>query len=721
MSASAGPVAIGVDIGGTFTDAVCVDTAGETHLLKIPTTTRNPSAGAIAAIDVMRRRWGVAPEAITRFVHGTTIATNAVLERKGARIGLITTAGFKDVLEIGRQMRRAMYDLVLQPETPVFLAPGAFRKEVPERIGPAGEILAPLDEAAVVQAVAELVVEGIEAIAVCYLFSFVNPAHEQRTREIISRLHPGLMVSLSCEVDPAFREYERTCVTAFDAYVKPVVGRYLEEMERDLAAAGVAAPLQVMQSRGGVCSSAVARRRPVRLFLSGPAAGVVGALEAGRAVGIDDLIAVDIGGTSCDVALIGGGMPLSRAESVIAGYGVRVPSVDITTIGTGGGSIAWLDGGGALRVGPQSAGSEPGPACYDRGGAAATVTDASLILGYIDPDYFAGGSLTLAPQRAREIVEQTIARPLGIPVEAAALGIHRVLNAQMSEAIRLVSIGRGIDPRGFALLPLGGGGPLHACALARELGMTRIAVPRHPGVLSASGLLSAPVEHEISAAFQRDIGAISWPEVRAMLDSLDLACARLMRDETVLSERIRIRYFADICYIGQSHHLEIPLDIAGSDPLGLLYRDFLAAHDRIYGYSTEAPARIVNLRTVHVVPVAPASERCPLSNPPPLAGEGRVGVRLPDTLNAAPSGISPVEPPPRRADPLESSSARKPDRSILTADGPVVAAIYQRASLAPGAAIAGPAIVEQIDTTVLIEAGWRGTVAPNGTLLLTSD
>ena len=505
MNALAGPFAIGVDIGGTFTDVVCLDPAGHMRLLKLPTTPRNPSAGAIEAVGFMRRQWRVPPDAIARFVHGTTIATNAVLERKGARIGLITTAGFKDVLEIGRQMRRAMYDLVLQPETPVFLAPGAFRKEVPERIGPAGEVLVPLDEAAVARAVGELAAEGVEAIAVCYLFSFVNPAHELRTREIISHLHPELMVSLSCEVDPAFREYERTCVTAFDAYVKPVVGRYLEAMERDLAGAGVGAPLQIMQSRGGVCSSSVARRRPVRLFLSGPAAGVVGALEAGRQVGLDDLITVDIGGTSCDVALVSGGIPLNRAESTIAGYSVRVPSVDITTIGAGGGSIAWLDAGGALRVGPESAGSEPGPACYDRGGDAATVTDASLILGYIDPDYFAGGSLKLMPYRAREAVARTIAQPLGISVEMAALGIHRVLNAQMSEAVRLVSIGRGIDPRGYALLPLGGGGPLHACALARELGMTRIAVPIHPGVLSAAGLLSAPIEHEISAAFQRDL------------------------------------------------------------------------------------------------------------------------------------------------------------------------------------------------------------------------
>jgi N-methylhydantoinase A/oxoprolinase/acetone carboxylase beta subunit len=681
MGEAAGPFAIGVDIGGTFTDVVCLDAAGGMRLLKLPTTPRDPSAGALEAVGLMRERWGVAPDAIARFVHGTTIATNAVLERKGARIGLITTAGFKDVLEIGRQMRRAMYDLVLQPETPAFLAPGALRKEVRERIGPDGAVLTPLDEADAARTVGELAADGVEAIAVCYLFSFLNPAHELRTREIIHRLHPELMVSLSCEVDPAFREYERTCVTAFDAYVKPVVGRYLEAMENDLAAAGIGAPLQIMQSRGGVCSSAVARRRPVRLFLSGPAAGVVGALEAGRGVGLDDLITVDIGGTSCDVALIGGGAPLNRAESTIAGYAVRVPSVDITTIGAGGGSIAWLDTGGALRVGPQSAGAEPGPACYDRGGEKATVTDASLILGYIDPDYFAGGSLRLAPERARDSVERTIAKPLGMSVEAASLGIHRVLNAQMSEAIRLVSIGSGIDPRGYALLPLGGGGPLHACALARELGMRRIAVPLHPGVLSAAGLLSAPVEHEMSAAFQRDLAATSWPEIREMLDRLDVACARLMHDENVPPQRARIRYFADVCYIGQSHHLEIPLDATDADSLDPLYRGFLAAHDRIYGYSTAIPARIVNLRSVHV---------------------------------------SPVDRPPHRASPVKTGSARKPDRRIVTSDGPVTAAVYDRASLAPDAEIAGPAIVEQIDTTTLIEAGWHGTVAANGTLLLTA-
>ena len=684
MGQATGKFEIGVDIGGTFTDVVCRDGTGAIRLVKIPTTRRNPSAGVKAAMEYMRREWRVLPDEIVRFVHGTTVATNAVIEAKGARIGLLATKGFKDVLEIGRQMRHSVYDLVLKPETPVFLAPGARRKEVDERLTATGEVLVPLDERSVVRAVDELVAEGVEAIAVSYLFSFLNPAHERRTREIVVERHPGLMVSLSCEVDPAFREYERTCVTAFDAYIKPVVGRYLERMEQDLADDGVETPLQIMQSRGGISASSIARQRPVRLFLSGPAAGVIGGLEVGRAAGIEDLITVDIGGTSCDIALIRGGRPLIRAEGEIGGYSVRVPMVDVNAIGAGGGSIAWIDGAGSLRVGPQSAGSEPGPACYGRGGEQATVTDASVVLGYIDPEYFAAGSLKLSPETARRTIESTIARPLGLGLDHAALGIHRVLNAQMAEAIRLVSIGRGIDPRGYTLLPLGGGGPLHATALARELGIRRIAVPPHPGVLSATGLLFAPIEHESSVAFPRPLAGLEWSEVERALADRDQACARLMRSEGVPAAHTHVFYFADICYVGQSYHLEIPLRPDAANPLSTLYRDFLAAHDRIYGYSTASPARIVNLRTVHVSPV---DRPYPETECPNRAGGG---------------------------------AARKPDRRILTAEGPADAAVYDRAGLTIGAEIAGPAIVDQIDTTTLIEAGWHGMVAPSGTLLLTA-
>jgi len=683
MSEAEHQVEIGVDIGGTFTDVVCRAGDGAMRLVKIPTTRENPSAGVRAALDLMRRDWSIPAHAIARFVHGTTVATNAVLEAKGAKIGLLTTEGFRDVLEIGRQMRRAMYDLMLKPEAAGFLAPGRLRKEVRERVTATGAVLVPLDEASVERAVMELRDEGVSAIAVSLLFSFLNPAHELRIREIIGRLAPDVMVSLSSEVDPAFREYERTCVTAFDAYLKPVVDRYLESMERDLAAAGVQAPLQIMQSRGGIASSRIARRRPVRLFLSGPAAGVIGGLEVGWALGIDDLITIDVGGTSCDIALVSGGQPLVRSEGTIGGYAVRVPMVDVNAIGAGGGSIAWLDDAGSLRVGPESAGSEPGPACYDRGGEDPTVTDASVLLGYIDPGYFAGGSLTLVPERAREAIRRKIADPLNMPIETAALGIHRVVNAQMAEAIRLVSIGRGIDPRGYTLVPLGGAGPLHATALARELGIARIVVPRHPGVLSAAGLLYAPIEHEVSAAFPRALDGLAWPEVRRALDELDRTCAELMRSEGVAPERCQIVYSADVCYVGQSYHLDVPLSPAAPDPLAALYQDFQAAHDRVYGHSTDARARVVNLRTIH---------RCVVS--------------ASRSASYAAAG----------------ASVEKPRRRILTAEsaGFVDAAIHERGALAPGARLAGPAIVEQGDTTTLIEPGWRAEVAPNGTLILSS-
>ncbi len=685
MAEAAGKFEIGVDIGGTFTDVVCRDGKGAMRLVKIPTTRRNPSAGVKAAMDYMQREWRVSPDEIVRFVHGTTVATNAVLEAKGAKIGLLTTVGFKDVLEIGRQMRHAVYDLVLKPETPVFLAPGALRKEVCERVTATGDVLVPLDESSVVHAVDELAAEGVESIAVSYLFSFLNPAHERRTREIIADRHPHIMVSLSCEVDPAFREYERTCVTAFDAYIKPLVGRYLESMEQDLAGDGVQTPLQIMQSRGGISSSTIARQRPVRLFLSGPAAGVIGGLEVGRAAEIEDLITVDIGGTSCDIALISRGQPLIRAEGEIGGYSVRVPMVDVNAIGSGGGSIAWIDGAGSLRVGPQSAGSEPGPACYDRGGERATVTDASVILGYINPDYFAAGSLKLSPGLARRTIETTIARPLGVSVEHAALGIHRVLNAQMAEAIRLVSIGRGIDPRGYTLLPLGGGGPLHATALARELGIRRIAVPPHPGVLSATGLLFAPIEHESSVAFPRLLAGLEWSEMERALGDRDLACASLMRSEGVPAARTQIFYFADVCYVGQSYHLEIPLQTGAANPLETLYRDFLATHDRIYGHSTEGAARIVNLRSIQRSTV------------------GR------------PATAAPARP--------QGDNAPKGKRSILTAESGrfIPADVYDRSTMAIGLEIRGPAIVEQPDTTTLIEPGCRATVVADGTLIITAD
>jgi N-methylhydantoinase A len=678
-----GAYRVGVDIGGTFTDVVCVDDTGAMLLLKTPTTRGAPGIGVGIALRRLAEEHGVDAGAIARFAHGTTVATNAVLERKGSRTGLLTTEGFRDVLEIGRSFRPNMYDLFVRQNTPTFLAPRSRRQPVRERIGPAGEVLTPLDHASLQRAVAALLAEGVEAIAVSFLFSFLNPAHELTARDAILAAAPGMHVSLSHEVDPAFREYERTCITAFDAYVKPVLSRYLQALEDDLAALGVPAPLQVMQSRGGLSSAAVARQRPVRLFLSGPAAGVIGGQSVGALVGQTDLVTFDVGGTSCDIALVQRGEPIVRPNGVIDGYVVRVPMVDVNAIGAGGGSIAWIDDGGGLRVGPHSAGSEPGPACYGRGGELPTVTDASIVLGYIDPAYFAGGTVPLDPALAYRAVQEKIAQPLGISVEAAALGIHRVVNAQMSEGIRLVSVKRGIDPRGFTLVPLGGGGGVHATALARDLSMTRILVPRFPGVLAACGLLAAPVEHEVAAAFSPPLAEEAVAAIRPVLAALDAKCAALMAQEGLAEGAYAIRHAADICYVGQSYPIEVPLDLAAlqAGGIGPLHDAFLAAHERLHGHGERGPARFVNLRAVATALQAP-----------------------PDAQAYHPGG-GPVS---------------KGSRSVLFGEGTqrVVAALIDRAALSEGDVVHGPAIIEQADTTTLLDPGWRAQVITGGTLIL---
>jgi N-methylhydantoinase A len=675
-------VEVGIDIGGTFTDVVCRRNGTSISIVKLATTRADPSLAVLTAVEHMVKEWNVAPAAIKRLLHGTTIATNAVLERKGARVGLITSHGFRDVLEIGRVMRQKLYGAILEPETPVFLAPRKFRKEATEQISSTGGVIVPLDEASVITAVDDLVAQGVDVIAVAYIFSFLNSAHEQRTREIIRQRHPKMLVSLSSDVDPAFREYERTVVTAFDAYMKPVVDSYLQHLETGVAEAGVSAPLQIMQSRGLLAGTAVARLRPVRLFMSGPAGGVIGGSIAGAMVGRNNLITIDIGGTSSDIALVENGQPIIRSEGKVGGYLIRVPMVDVNAIGSGGGSIAWLDDAGGLRVGPHSAGSDPGPACYGRGGQKATVTDASIVLGYLNPDYFAGGSIKLDPALARTTIEREVAKPLGLSVEEAALGIHRVVNATMAEGIRLVSVRQGRDPRDFTLVALGGAGPVHATALAADLNISSVVIPVHPGVLAAAGLLSAPTGHEVSAAYPRKLAALDIADLTGALHTLDAQCAALMANENLEPAGIEVRHFADMCYVGQSYHLEIPFAVQGADTEGRLREDFLKYHEQVYGYATDNPISLVNLRTVHQAKPATALFQ---SSYTPAPGEARKGTRL---------------------------------IRVAGAPHPVEAGIYARTSLIAGTIIAGPAVVEQTDTTTLLEPGWTARVCADGSLLL---
>ena len=711
------PLHIGVDIGGTFTDIVALDGDGRLTLTKVPSTPKDLLDGIGAALRRVLALAGARPEAVERFIHGTTVATNAVLEQKGAVTAILATDGFEDVLELGRQKRARMYDLDMDPETPTFLAPRRRRAGIRERLDARGRVLAPLDEAQVRREVARLRAQGVQAIAVCYLFSFVNAAHERRTRELIAEAAPEISVSLSSEVDPTFREYERTCVTAFDAYLGPVVKRYLAGLAERLRQLGVSAPPLIMRSRGGIVSAALAAEQPVTLFLSGPAGGVIGAKFAAEKSGVSDFVSLDMGGTSNDVAMVRGGRPLIAAEGAIGPYPVRTPMVDVSTIGAGGGSIAWIDAAGGLRVGPRSAGAEPGPACYARGGEAATVTDASLILGYLDPERFAGGLMRLDVAAAERALA-AVGAPLGLSAVSAAAGIHRVINARMADQIRLQTIKRGYDPRQFALVVLGGAGPVHGVALAEEMGMRDVIVPETPGVLAALGLLSAAVEHHHARTLQAPTDAVDLVAVNRCLAELDAAGRARMRTEGVPAEDVAVAYSADMRYVGQAYELEVPLTapVAG-ERMGEILAAFHAVHERVYGYArAQQPVAFVNFRAVHTYQL-----------PRPII-EGLGAIRGPHPANRLAAG--PPSPPGARrapAEPWHSSAdaatrlddARIGQRRAWFAPGGFMAtAIYDRPRLPLGASVVGPAIIEQADTTTVIPPGHAALVEASGNLRL---
>lgn len=677
-----GDVSIGVDTGGTFTDLVCEVSGQPTRLLKVPSTPHDPSQAVLDGLERACREWNIDPRSITRIVHGTTVGTNAVLERKGARIGLLTSEGFRDVFEIGRQVRDPVYRIRLTPATPVFMLPRSRRKEIPERLDGQGRVLTPLDLDAVRASVHELQADGVTCIAVAFLFSYLNPAHEFATRRLIEEEFPEIQTSLSVDVDPRFREYERTLATSFDAYIKPVVSRYLKRLQSTLTASGVGANLQLMQSGGGTMATDVAITRPVRLFLSGPAGGVIGAEKEGRLVDERNLITIDIGGTSSDIALIADGMPLTSSEGSIAGWPVRVPMVEVHALGAGGGSIARVDASGALSVGPESCGANPGPACYDRGGTNASVTDASLVLGYLNPDYFADGTFSINPALSLAAVAKEVADPLDITIEKAAIGIHRVVNANMAEGIRLVSTRKGFDPRNFVLVPLGGGGGTHATALADELGIKRIMIPRSPGVLSAQGLLSAPIEHETTRSYRVPLDNLDIGELRGKLAELDAHLDELMALEGVPRAQIEIRYFAELCYVGQSFFLDVPLNVTFSDVRENLATAFVARHHQLYGHAPDAPVMIVSVRSVHRVAQTTAEEG--LSN---MSTE-------------------------------EGSAASSRPVLFIDQSAYIDTPVFRRSSLAAGQVVEGPVLVEQADTTIVVSPGWQVRVHENGPLIL---
>ena len=681
-------VLVAVDIGGTFTDVVVIDPdTGRHHATKVPTTPSRLIDGVRAGTEAALRLAGARPSDVERFVHGTTIGTNAVLERRGATTAVIATDGFEDSLEIGRLRRTRMYDLFMDAETPVFLAPRRRRRGIRERVAADGSVVVPLDEEHVVATVRSLQEEEeVSAFAVCLLFSFRNASHERRVRELIRELDPSLSVSLSSEVDPMFREYERTVVTAFDAYIRPVINGYVNDLTRELSEIGIDAPLQVMQSRGGVTSAELVADRPVSVLLSGPAAGVIGARHAGSLSGLEDLITIDVGGTSADICLVQSNKPLLTTEGAIDSYPLRIPMMDISTIGAGGGSLAWVDSAGNFRVGPRSAGADPGPACYGRGGTEATVTDAGVVLGYLNPEFFAGGSLRLDADAAHRAVEAFGAR-LGLSTLSAAAGIHRLINSQMADAIRLVSVRRGYDPRDFALVLLGGAGPVHGGRLAAELSMSNMVVPALPGVLSALGLTVARIEHDQAVTVAARLDGAVPERLESVFAELEREVARRMRtDNAPEGETVSVRA-ADGRYVGQAYTLEIPIDQPISTSSIAAYREaFDAAHRRVYGHADpDAAVELVNARVVQ----SWAFPSFALDQTPPRG---------------------------RRATAPERRKAYFEELG-----GYVMVPVYRRYELEEGIRINGPAIVEQFDSTLVIYPGHLATVERSGNLMVTAS
>jgi N-methylhydantoinase A len=669
---------VGVDVGGTFTDLAAVDDAGgAVRLEKVPTTPADQSLGVAAGLAALLARHGVPPAAVTYLGHGTTVCLNAVLERKGARTGLVTTQGMRDLLELRRQTRDDLYDL--QADRPEPLVPRDLRRDVPERTLADGTIATALDLEAVRAAVGALVADGVDALAVCFLHAYANPAHERAAAALVRREFPGLYLSVSSDVLPEFREFERLSTTVMNAYVGPVMARYLQRFEERAAALGLGAPPLILQSNGGVATVSQVRERPVFTMASGPSAGVTGAgYLAGRA-GHPRIITFDMGGTSTDVSVVEHGAPVTAAEKAYHGYPVKAAMLDVDSVGAGGGSLAWVDPGGFLRVGPRSAGAEPGPAAYGRGGESATVTDANLLLGRLDAGAFLGGALRLDPERAARAIERDVARPLALPVTDAALGVIKVVDAGMAAAIRLATVERGRDPRQFTLVAFGGAGPMHAAAVARLLGIPRVLVPPSPGVLCALGLLVADVRTELSRTALRRTDRTTPAEVAAIFADLEARATDWARRGGLPAEPLTLVRAIEMRYARQNH--ELPVEVGRRLAAADLDRRFHRAHRRAFGYAAPGePTQLVTFRVTATLPVTR-----PVIVPAPEPGEASRG---------------------RRAVYFESTK------------GFVETAVLDRARLAPGDGVTGPAVIEQLDCTTVIEPGQTATVDGHGNLVI---
>ena len=665
-------VRIGVDVGGTFTDLVALHPSGATSSCKVPTTPAAPAVGVlngIATLDPSSGPWA-------SLAHGTTLVTNAIVERRGAPVGLITTRGFRDVLEIARQNRSHLYRLDL-PAKPEPLVPRHLRLEVTERIGADGNVRVPLALDELGPIVDEFESRGVESVAICLLHAYANPAHEQALRLALAPRFRHL--SISSEINAEFREYERTCTTVLNAAVMPLAARYLDDLVGRLDARHGRRSLHLLHSGGGMMSVEAARARPLAMAMSGPAAGVAAAAHTARALGIGRALAFDMGGTTTDVCLIADGIPETAAQRKLGEYPVRLPMLAVESIGAGGGSIARAEGAGSLKVGPRSAGAVPGPACYGLGGEEPTVTDANLVLGRLDPDRVYGGSIRLDPGRAHAALE-ALGRRLGLSVTAAAQGVVDVANASMLRALRLVSVQRGYDLREFALIAYGGAGPLHAGALACQAGMSRVIVPAHSGAFSALGCLVSPLSYDAVQTHRARLESWDAKVVGDRFRTLEQQCLHPLVEEGHAVASVRVARSLDLRYTGQNYEINVPYEDGDVAALRLAFE---RRHRQLYGYATGESVECVNLRLTARVESGAAMMPAPAE----AGAAGPVGRR----------------------------------RAFFPDAGEVSIPRHERSGLGVGQAIAGPAVIEDDWSTTVVYPGQRAASDSLGNLVIESD
>lgn len=679
---------VGIDIGGTFTDMFLVEPNGESRIYKSPTTPHDPSVGLINVLSKAATDVGETLEEflsrVDTIVHGTTIATNAVLTRKGAKTGFLTTAGFRDLLNMRRGIRSRQNDSKYGPPEP--LVPRDRIATIEERTDVNGQELTPLNEQQVRRAAQQFREDGVEAVAVSYLWSFLDSAHEDRTAEILKEELPGVFVTASNEVLPQIRAYERHSTTVLNAFTGPKLQNYLANIERQLNEQGFQGTLLIVQSNGGVMSPEFASRSAASALLSGPAAAPEAALRYARRHGSENVITVDMGGTSFDVSLVHRGNPLLTENSEIGGYHVALPMLDIHTVGAGGGSLVWIDSGGILRVGPESATADPGPVCYGRGGTIPTTTDADLLMGYLNPDFFGDGAFSLDVEAARRAVEEKIAIPLGLSTNEAINGIYRVVNATMAEAVNEVSVKRGFDPREFTLVVAGGAGPIHAVPIAQELGIRKIIVPRESSVFCAVGTLVTDLKHMYARTLASDITTLDLEKAGDVLREMREEAETTLQHEGVSPELIELRFSADIRYIGQFDEVEVPLEFGGTVTAAAVERavqEFERSHEQLNGY--RLPGEQTELITLRLTALGHTSK--PTIFETPSAGD-------------------------------DPAHALKGTRDALFDGIPHKTNIFDGLLLKRDNRVLGPAIIEQPTTTIVLLAGYEMTIDPQGNYVI---